>query len=103
LQRKRKRKLSFFSAEGVKVYFSFSTNINGCVATMIDYLKNNWFVLDIDKPLFTNSDQELLFRCDGRGGAYNVLLDKVRGLNGNIHNVPNNDWVDNGEGGAFLI
>jgi hypothetical protein len=84
-----------YTADGVKAYFSFSTTIDACVGIGINYLQNDWFIVDV---FGTFVDAKALFNCD-KDGVNNTRLDAVRRLNGHVNNKSYSEWLDNGEGG----
>lgn len=73
----------------------FSPVIDGCVATAVDFLRNDWMVYDVHHSLLR--DMVALFHCD-RLGVDNVLLEKAKIYKGYLMNVTYSKFMDNGEG-----
>jgi hypothetical protein len=84
-----------YTADGVKAYFSFSTTIDACVGMGINYLQNDWFIVDV---FGTFVDAKALFNCH-KEGVNNTRLDAVRRFNGHVNNKSYSEWLDDGEGG----
>ena len=96
--RQGKEPLSYFAKENPmgKLSGFFSTIIDGCVATMVDDLKNEWLIFDIHNSLLR--DFKTLFQCQ-RGGVDNVNLEKARAFHGYVIKERYGKWLDDGLGG----
>jgi hypothetical protein len=89
----------------IRTHFSFSTTIDECVETRIDYLTNQWAILDVNGTFYeaVRPGAAELFSCD-KHGVNNVLLDAARRLNASDITLRNySQWLDDGEGGPPAV
>ena len=95
---------AFWQDRGAVFLFSFSPEIESCVGTKTDYLKNLWAIKDAsenfiggnaDDPYHTGN---FLFVCN-EYGVQNVLLDVARRHRNEIFKMDRKLYADNGEGG----
>jgi hypothetical protein len=89
------RDLRFWTTEGAVVHFSYSPGIDTCVGTRLDYLRNEWNVQDVTEGFM---DDHLILHCT-KSGAFNVLIDRVKGFGGKIYDKQYDLWADDGDGG----